>query len=279
MEKQFSLFLAFTHIRLLFRSSDSPFTLNYCKHRQKEFISFLKSNYVVTPYAYDRPSDFQITFYDLPISKTQVIHKSHLGVGNGKSYFAYIFSQNGKAVGIPYSVSTSHIAYIILKLLLTQLSKQSAFILHASSNIFHDALLLFVAPSGGGKSTITTLLDKKFPSFSDEYIVIKKQGNSYVGSRLGLKEKKHILSRKKLERQFLIHATLFLRKGVHTQLKLVDRLDAINKLTPQLLTADDGSIQPIQIQELYSFVQIQRNFYQLTFPKKQTLVEFISKSL
>jgi len=219
MERRYCLYLAFTHIHLIFKSSDSPFTRYFCKRRQAKFLSFLKSNYVITPYSSDRPSDYQITFYDLPISKTQIIHKSRLGSGSGISYFAYFFSQNGKTIGIPYSASTSHIAYIILKLLLTQLSKQSAFILHASSNIFHNKLLVFVAPSGGGKSTITTLLDSKFPSFSDEYIVIKKQGTSYVGALLGLKEKNHSFSPKKLSKHFPVHSVIFLRKSETAQLK------------------------------------------------------------
>lgn len=278
MEDHYSLFFAYTHIKITFRTSDSPFTKHYCEHRKKEYLAFLKKNYVVSRWSQAKVA-YHITFYDLPISKTQIIHRKVSKTHGGVSHFAYLYSVKEKAVGIPYSVSTNHIAYILLTLLVNHLAQQSAFILHASSNVHNDELNVFVAPSGGGKSTIMRLLSQRFKSYSDEYLVIAKRQGTYVGTPLGLPEKKFTHLAQSLASKCPIRSLCFLRKSKISSIEKVNSLTAFHQLSTQLLSAENNEILRRNIKDLYSFAKSSIPFFQLSFPKHKSIVEFVEKTL
>jgi hypothetical protein len=86
-------------------------------------------------------------------------------------------------------------------------------LLHAAGVIVRDRALLFLAPSGGGKSTLSRLVGDRFPLLSDETVCVRpsRDGSGYLAYGTSLWS---TAGPKRIpERGFPLAALCFLEKG------------------------------------------------------------------
>lgn len=101
--------------------------------------------------------------------------------------------------------------------------------IHSASVVFNDKLYLFIAPSGGGKSTISSLLESKGGIvLSDEMCVIKKKNGKFYARAIpvGL-----IPECSDKERQ--IERVFFLKKSSRNKVSGLSVIEAVRRALPE----------------------------------------------
>lgn len=114
-----------------------------------------------------------------------------------QNYYSLIASRDFKHKRIVCPVSISLLSLnLLLKEILAHLLIADGFFLHASSFLDSKGYLhLFLAPSGGGKSTVVRLLADKDQLFSDDILLVKRVGKKWLFYSPPLIEKgKHLLN-------------------------------------------------------------------------------------
>lgn len=167
-----------------------------------------------------------------------------------------------------YSISTSQFHYIITEIL-SYLIKDTGFFQHASSIVHNGKAYLFLGKSGAGKTTISTLLKKRFHRLADDLVLIRKIGDSYHCFQNPLWERNWWLS--KHTESYALGKVFFLRKSNHCK---VTRLEN-NKQTLKLLLGDftyDGVEVKDKMEIFLKFVAEFKHFYYLDFPKDEKKV-------
>ncbi len=128
-----------------------------------------------------KKTDFEIRFTDTNLTDTnliEVVHKQR------KIKQFYLIFQRDFASGkvIAYYHTNLPALQMLLKEVFTFLIKRDGFLLHASGCLDKAGnLQLFLAPSGGGKTTVSDLLSKGkgFIKFSDDILIIRKMGGQW----------------------------------------------------------------------------------------------------
>jgi len=78
-----------------------------------------------------------------------------------------------------YHISIFELSQLLLIAIINLLGKDG-FLLHASSVLVKNRVVMFIGKSGAGKSTTMKMLKDSFPPFSDDCVAIKKCGNEYL---------------------------------------------------------------------------------------------------
>lgn len=101
--------------------------------------------------------------------------------------------------------------------------------LHSASVVIDDKLYLFVAPSGGGKSTIASLIEAKGGRvLSDEMCVIKKKGGKFYARAIPVDFMSEYFGK---ERQ--IERVFFLKKSDRNKVNGLSVIEAIRRALPE----------------------------------------------
>jgi len=168
-------------------------------------------------------------------------------------------------------ITSSHLSlyqfsFLLLTLLQRLLSKNKGFILHASASIVNGKAYLFLAPSGGGKTTVIRLLSRKFPPLANDSVVIRQEEKKYFVYQTPLLEVfkpkiKNTVKAYPLGKLFLLQKAKYAKV---TALKKTN--DLIRTVFPQIRSSNK-----ISREQLTLFLKFMENytFFQLNFEKNE----------
>ena len=171
----------------------------------------------------------------------------------------------GKRVDTSYYLSLASLQFL-LKDVISYIFEKEGFFLHGSSVLEKDKILrVFLAPTGGGKTTAASLLPSEFIKFSDDIILIRKVGKGWKFFSPPFIEKNHFPKRKGANKAEFY----FLKKSVVGEKILLDRQDIIlKKLISQIWLR--GAISRKMLKLISEFIK-DHKFYQLSFSLKSKL--------
>ena len=206
-------------------------------------------------------SDFQIRFFSNP---PEILVR-----GNKYYYLDYKKAFDKKRIDTSYYLSLASLQ-LLLKDVISYLFEKEGFFLHGSSVIGKDKILrVFLAPSGGGKTTAASLLLSEFKKFSDDSILVVRIGKGWNFFSPPFIEKNHFPKRKRAERAEFY----FLKKSGVEKKILLDRQDILlKKIISQIWLR--GAISPRMLKLISQFIK-EHDFYQLSFGLKSKLEKTI----
>lgn len=195
-----------------------------------------------------------------------------------KFHFINLYEQKSQnRIRTYYSISTSQFHYIITETL-SHLIKDSGFFQHASSIVHNGKAYLFLGKSGAGKTTISTLLRKRFHRFADDLVLIRKIKNTYHCFQNPLWERNWWLS--KHTESYELGKVFFLRKSKQCQVTRIHDHEQILGLLVGDFTYDGVQVKD-KMEIFMKFVAEFNQFYFLDFPKdeKQVVSFFKNKGV
>lgn len=180
-----------------------------------------------------------------------------------------------KKVSVKRRVDTSYYLslaslQLLLKDVISYIFEKEGFFLHGSSIVGKDKILrVFLAPTGGGKTTGAGLLPSAFVRFSDDIILVLKVGRNWKFFSPPFIEKNHFPKRKEADKAEFY----FLEKSSVGEKILLDRHDILlKKLISQIWLR--GAISQKMLKLISQFIK-EHKFYQLSFSLKSKLEEII----
>lgn len=96
-----------------------------------------------------------------------------------KIYSLYFERKNKNIYETYYHISIFELSQLLL-IIVIKLLAHKGFLLHASGVETKKGVNLFMGPSGAGKSTTMKMVGSSFIPFSDDCVIIKKTGKTYV---------------------------------------------------------------------------------------------------
>lgn len=203
--------------------------------------------------------DYVINFYEM----SHTFIKKNIGSKNRNFLYLFMEKKSNEVITF-YYISLSQLIIILLHIIQKLLADNNGFILHASANIIMNKALLFLAPSGGGKSTVAALINKKYNIMADDAIIVRKKHGIYYCYQTPFVEK-HAYVKKSINK-YKINSLYFLRKTKYYDLeKIEDKNYIVTYLSRQLLTDEKSSAN--QMNSLLDFVNNFNQFYFLHFAK------------
>lgn len=177
-----------------------------------------------------------------------------------------------------YQLSIIQFQLLINNALHYLLKKYNGCILHASANAIKDEAVIFLGPTGQGKSTIMKLLNKSYPALADDSIILRKIKNKFYVFQTPTIEKESWV--KKSSNSYPLKSIFFLGKKatVFCIKRLIDKNTILNILIRQLL--GDQSNSKKQIIFLMDLLRGFTSFYSIKFLKKQNqLLDLFDRNL
>lgn len=173
-----------------------------------------------------------------------------------------------------YRIGFLQFSFLLKQLLLRMIRKKNAFMLHTSSVNIGGRAYLFMAHSGGGKSTTMKFLSKTYSSLGDDSAIIKKEGGKYYYYQTPMVEKEYWI--KKGSRRYEIGGLYFINKAKVFEEKDFDsKKDALIKIMDQLLISDQDNRDTVKL--LLAFIRNFSQFKLLYFPKDdKNLLQYFS---
>lgn len=164
-----------------------------------------------------------------------------------------------------YWISILQLQFVIFNLLDSFLCKNNGFILHTSANIVNNQAFLFLAPSGGGKSTIMNLLKCSYTPLVDDFAIIKKEHDQYFVYPPLLIEKYEWIN--KSNKGYPIRQVIFLEKSKSIHLKPIHDFNKIFQLLSKQIWASRSTYK-LMMRNILEFINECR-FYTLKFTKDE----------
>lgn len=177
-----------------------------------------------------------------------------------------------------YQLSIIQFQLLINNALHYLLKKHNGCILHASANALKDKAVVFLGPTGQGKSTIMKLLNETYPALADDSVILRKINNKLYVFQTPTMEKESWV--KKSSNSYLLKSIFFLGKKATSfhVMKLMDKNTILNALVKQLLV--DQSNSKKQIIFLMDLLKDFTSFYSIQFLKKQNqLLDLFDRNL
>lgn len=103
----------------------------------------------------------------------------YVNKSNAISYLPYCEEIDKFTFITYYHISTIAFKQLYFKLLDRIITQNEGIFLHASGVVRNNEAELFLAPSGGGKSTLASIFKRKINSIADDSVLIKKVGDVY----------------------------------------------------------------------------------------------------
>lgn len=189
----------------------------------------------------------------------------------------YYEDYSDKTIITFYFISLSMFQNILQFLLHRLLAEKKGCFLHASSVKVKKEAYLFLAPSGGGKSTIMRMLKDTFTPLGDDSAIIRLIKNKYFFYQTPFIEKEYWLRKDK--EGYPVGKIFFLNKANQVYVKkITSREFIIEKLANQLISQDIVT-SSINMKTLFDFISSHHQFYSLYFDKNQSHVIKLIKSL
>jgi hypothetical protein len=203
--------------------------------------------------------------WNIIISSSLVLYKKY-----SHFYFSYLYNIHGSTVATTYNIGSVQFIFLISTLVRDSIHKKSAFLIHSSAVIKNNKALLFIGPSGIGKSTAANILQEKI---ADDLVAVKEMETTYDIYPGPYMEKDSI--EKDLKGYAL--GTVFFLKRLNTFSieKIKDKSEVFQLLLSQLFTRK--KYLKSQYKLLTRFVNNFDSFYYLSFLKnKKIFHSFIS---
>lgn len=178
-------------------------------------------------------------------------------------------NQTDKELTTFYHISIYQFQVIIRIITNILLSKKTSFMLHASASKKNNKIYIFLAKSGGGKSTITKLLHPNFTPYADDTLIIVKEANNYQAYQTPFIEKEDLI--KKASNGYPVQGIYFLKKSLTTDLKTLSNNSLLIKKLYQSMWFHSDSPQE-NFSKIAQFMEAHFSYFQLSFPKKSNEV-------
>ena len=246
-------------IQFKFEFTDNPY-FTYQK-RMQDSIMFWYSYCVVKPC---RNPDLICEF---------IHHPSFILYPLGQNkYETLAYEKQKNRLIFSYGVQ-EYIIFSIIRNEILRLMGNHGFVLHCSAVEYKREVYIFLAPSGGGKSTIASLLhSKEIRKYSDDSCIIRKQREGFRVYQAPIEEKNRILPRKY---GFPIKGIYFIKKSKKNRIQLIDGLGECQKFIKQIWVLYEKSIP---LRELYIPFINKNTWYSCEFTKgKKIKEEFMNR--
>lgn len=141
---------------------------------------------------------------------------------------AVLFRRKRGGNEIYYDLSTQQFQEVVRRLIFKGIYFKKGLILHCSSVIHQGRANLFIAPSGGGKTTILNLLRPHCQAFADDAVLVKKEADGYYCYQIPFADQHTIVEGgiKKIK----LGTIYFIHKASVNQLIKVGKVEAANRL-------------------------------------------------
>ncbi|OGG16742.1 hypothetical protein A3D78_01440 [Candidatus Gottesmanbacteria bacterium RIFCSPHIGHO2_02_FULL_39_14] len=173
-------------------------------------------------------------------------------------------------------LSLYQFSFLLLTLLQRLLSNNQGFILHTSASVINGRVCLFLAPSGGGKTTVIRLLRRKFTPLANDSVAVRWENKKYFIYQTPLLEdfKPKI---KNTVRTYPLGKLFLLEKAQDIKIVSLKKSSGlIKKVFPQIRITN--KINKEQLTLFLRFME-NNNFFRLYFRKKESELLTFFKSL
>jgi len=180
-------------------------------------------------------------------------------------YFSF-YNKTNNRIDTNYYISIFQFQ-VLLRNIYEEYLLSKGFIMHASANIINNKAYVFLAESGGGKSTITKILSKQnCPSVADDNIIIYFKRNKFRLYQAPIIDK--TIRSKSNYKNYPINKIFFIKKSTTTFTKKINNTSKILLLLLKQVFIkkkfDYTGRKTVKI--LINFVE-NNNFYFLSFSK------------
>lgn len=209
-------------------------------HMRETFIKAVKKDYAGFITKNMRVADYAINFIEA--EDTEMIYRE-----KQKSYYFETLRFKGKdTVETFYRIGPTQFTSIFKQILLRILERKDAFMLHTSSVKIGRYAYLFMAHSGGGKSTTMKNLNYKYPSIADDSVIIRRENGKYYLYQTPMIEKEWWI--KKSSQRHEIGALYFLKKAkVYEEQPFENKREMLAYLMDQLLISDGDNKKQVKL--------------------------------
>lgn len=194
---------------------------------------------------------------------------------NNKKIYSQCFEKTHKTkYRTYYHVSIFEISQLLLLILISLLEKKG-FLLHASGIFLKTKVVLFMGQSEVGKSTVIKALGKRYPSFSDDCVAIKKEKEGYVCYQVPWIEKDSTLIQKG-PHPYAISHIYSIKKHVTLATHKLNPIQTVRELVKNAWIVN--TIKKDTLKNITSFVNSGVNGLRLHFAldKKDQLIQLVS---
>lgn len=194
-----------------------------------------------------------------------------------KSHYINFFKQfNKKRIETYYHLSDDQFKIVLRTVIQILLSDNKGVIMHASAVLINGKACVFMAKSGGGKSTIMKILSKKYQPLADDSIILRIKNKKIIFFQSPFIEKNYWFA--KSSQKLELGKIFFLSKASnHSVERIIDREIIVRPFLEQAFTeAEDANIQLKLVLELASKFD---QFYNLKFSQShhKSLIRLIEK--
>jgi len=212
-------------------------------------------------------TDFYIKITEASVSDmTLYSHK--------KDNYIKLFSQeSNKKINCHYQISLAEFQIILRYILHHSLVDKNSILLHCSAIRHKKQALIFLGPSGAGKTTIANFLQKNYPTLTDDtgIVHIKRQRCYFYQSPFYEKNWRFSRSPDAL----IVKKAFFLKKSRHNKvIEINDRSILFKKLRPLLLVGKKNEKKDHRL--LKKMIKNCR-FYNLAFTKDEEKIKKLIK--
>lgn len=185
------------------------------------------------------------------------------------SYYRLGF--NKKRVITFYTTSLEQLT-LLIRYILYRLLEKSGFFMHGSVGIYNDKAMLFIGPSGRGKSTILRILRKDIMPFADDAFAIRRIGGNYYCFQTPSLDKQIWI--KKSFQKYPIRALFLLRQSKKTYLNQAGTINSKVSLLEEVVSNASSNISFTK--QFLSFIQSHPSLYTFFFNRnRQQIFEAI----
>jgi serine kinase of HPr protein (carbohydrate metabolism regulator) len=94
-------------------------------------------------------------------------------------FYISLYAEKTKTIETYYQINST-LFLVILKYILVKLLGNKGFFLHGSASLINNKANLFLGKPGSGKSTIISLINKKYQSLADDILILRKEHGQYL---------------------------------------------------------------------------------------------------
>lgn len=184
-----------------------------------------------------------------------------------KTYYAeYMRFKNRTTISALYRMGFLMFSFLLKHILLGVLERKNAFMLHTSSALIGGRAHLFMAHSGGGKSTTMKLVSRRYQSLGDDSAIIRKEGRKYYYYQTPMVEKEWWIG--KTSKKYEIGGLYFINKSKTFEVRSLEgQKEVLVKIMDQLLISDQEANNRNTIKLLLGFIRNYSGFHSLHLAK------------
>lgn len=203
-----------------------------------------------------KKSDFQIIFRQDDKNSVEIHQKD-----NKHYYLTFVRDFEKRRVETYYHIGLIELQILLKEVFAFLLEKNNGFMLHASGVIGEKKnLKLFMAKTGGGKTTVSNLLagSRKYKKFCDDVVVVKKIGKKWNYFSPPFVEKTHISTKTRASKAKLY----FVKKSKKASVKPVNNKSATTKRFLEQVWFREETVGPKGLSLVLEFIE-NNDFYLL----------------